>query len=804
MIEETSASSPRTRAEEAAAWAGLLLVLAPLLIRAMSPLANLPYWDLDPLTVPASHLGLGPAGSMTVDACVMFGAGLLMIGTARLPRAGWLLAAAIVLAPPLVLIVYHGWLSPGASLGQQRIGAAWGAAGLAALAVGRAGQDPRLRAVALAAILGAVVAMSVKGAGQVLIENRQTIADFKVDRAKIFAAQGWSPDSPQARSYERRLTQNVATTWLGLSNVYATFAAAAAAGFATLLWASFTTAASKWTTAAAAFGFGLCSLGVILTQSKGGLLALALGLFIVAIAWWLRRTEIELSGRWLLGIGPLLVAGAWGLVVVRGLLGDRLGELSLLFRWFYAQAAVRIGFAHPLVGVGPDGFREAYLLAKNPLSPEDVASPHLVVLDWWACLGVAGLGLAGLLLWRAAITSRALTEPAGLIPASATRPMIRAVAVIAALVTLGCLMLEQAGLTPIAGLIRVGGMAIWILTSVGALLVIQSDRRGRWGVGAAALALVAAVHAQIDVAGSWTQAVGLWAVCVAVGAAGTPPLDAKRRRRGGVGSMLGLACVALSASFVVMVLPGVWRWESSLARASAVVRPVAEVRSLLAGDGRGRESAQQRWEQAAIVLSTELRRPIAPQDAARAAQELQQSRARVAFDILCVSAGPNLRDFATAREASQLAMSLAVEARRAGDPAGAELWRGRAREAVSEPDGVPPPPPRAARLSWLATLHEAWFFETGRPEDARAALELLERSLEQSPYSLSIGWRALSAAIRLEDRTKVLNLAARVATLDDQTGYDRAAVGLSDRQRAWVNGLLNVPEGSAWPAAPGP
>jgi hypothetical protein len=78
-------------------------------------------------------------------------------------------------------------------------------------------------------------------------------------------------------------------------------------------------------------------------------------------------------------------------------IGERMGQLSLLFRWFYMEAAVRIGVGHLPLGVGPDGFQQAYMLAKNPLSPEDVTSSHNMLLDWFATLGV--FGLAWLVLW---------------------------------------------------------------------------------------------------------------------------------------------------------------------------------------------------------------------------------------------------------------------------------------------------------------------------------------------------------------------------------------------------------------------
>ncbi|HQR39835.1 MAG TPA: hypothetical protein PLF26_15715, partial [Blastocatellia bacterium] len=68
--------------------------------------------------------------------------------------------------------------------------------------------------------------LAFRGIEQVFIEHPGTVENFKRNRDAILAAQGWPPDSAMARGYERRLMQAEATGWFGLSNVYASFAAA--------------------------------------------------------------------------------------------------------------------------------------------------------------------------------------------------------------------------------------------------------------------------------------------------------------------------------------------------------------------------------------------------------------------------------------------------------------------------------------------------------------------------------------------------------------------------------------------------
>src|SRR5262249_46234727 len=98
----------------------------------------------------------------------------------------------------------------------------------------------------------------------------------------------------------------------------------------------------------------------------------------------------------------LLIAAALSALVLRGLVGERSGELSLLFRWFYISTAARIIAVHPVLGVGPAGFQDAYQLLKPAISPEEVTSPHSVLFDFTSTLGLFGVAFALLfLLWSA-------------------------------------------------------------------------------------------------------------------------------------------------------------------------------------------------------------------------------------------------------------------------------------------------------------------------------------------------------------------------------------------------------------------
>ena len=109
---------------------------------------------------------------------------------------------------------------------------------------------------------------------------------------------------------------------------------------------------------------------------------------------------------------PAIIAAALLAVIARGLVGERIGELSLLFRWFYMQGATHIFADHWLLGVGPADFKDAYMIAKPATSPEDVSSPHSILLDWVATLGLGGLAWCVLFLVWSSAAGRALAARA--------------------------------------------------------------------------------------------------------------------------------------------------------------------------------------------------------------------------------------------------------------------------------------------------------------------------------------------------------------------------------------------------------
>ncbi|MDP1660558.1 MAG: O-antigen ligase family protein, partial [Phycisphaerales bacterium] len=579
---------------------GVALVLVPMLVRLQTPLDLLPYWDGDPFTQEASVIGLTPGLSLYGDVVSLIGAAVLL---ALAPRRGRIatLAGAVMVAAGAAACAWH--LSLHAFNAKEAItSGAWISGVAGAFALWRVAGDRRVRLLVFALIIGAVGLLAAKGAYQVAVEHPATVEAFQRDREAILARNGWSPDSSMAKAYERRLMQTEATGWFGFANVYASFAAAGVAAFGVLAagaWLTWRSARAdeegepgRWPFVLSGAGFVLSAAALAMAGAKGGFAAVLLGVGVALALEWARRRN---AGRavWLRLIGPAAIAAPLLAVIARGAVDERMGELSLLFRWFYMQGAARIFGANWLQGVGPDGFQAAYSLAKNPLSPEDVTSPHSLLWDWAACLGIGGLAWGALLLWMStrlgsgAVAEESASE-AGDDHADETRKLMRAVCLIAALSAVLSIPTQYAAMLPEEALgVRIGGLVVWCVCSCAVLAVAQ--RCIGWRIALAAGACVLLTHTQIEITGVWPQSCGLLLAVVAVAAVPNGcRADADEgeptSRAAGRWPQYVCAAIVLWIGLVALRTAGVARqWESSLADAYTLATPVRELRRQIAG-----------------------------------------------------------------------------------------------------------------------------------------------------------------------------------------------------------------------------
>lgn len=814
-------------------WVSLGLVLVPLAVRATTPSAALPAWDLDPLLVAAPMLGYGPAGSMLMDVLAVGGAGGLLWSGGR-----WSGLTKVLLGLAGVgafSVVAAGWLGHAPSIQDQRIGLAWLAAIVGAVALRHAAQDRRVYAVAGSFVLGLFVLLAAKAGVQYFVENPRTVETFRASRETFFAAQGWTAESAMARAYERRLTDPAATTWLALANVLGSFMAAGAVAFAGLAVAAGRIPEGVWggagrprgLVAASLVGAAACLAGLAMAGGKGAPMAAGLGF--AALAWLVlpaRRPAGSARGVVARGLPLLAAAGALVAVLVRGVVGERLGELSLLFRAFYVDAAARIAMAGGALGVGPDGFKEAYLRAKVPLSPEEVSSPHSIFFDYWACLGTAGLAWVVLvlcLLWAAGRgtaaglgAGAAARGDSGAPGGPPVRPLIRLAAGFAALATLGATVLESAGATPETALLRLGGLAAWCVVAGFLVVVFLRATAARLALGAAAVTLAA--HMQIEVTATWPPSAAI--LFALLGLAGAPAFLDERASGGGGGSDalagvggaaavsrwrragpgLGvLAWLAVGAG----VLAPVVRWERLLLAAAADLHPVAELNDLLERSSTA-DSAAGRARllgEARAHLESELARAI-PDDPAALQAAAEQLR-RVAIGSAMERLSRSLAIFPTFqvwRERSRLALTAARDAVETRDRETAS----RLLELAAAPADPPGDrltgkgSPLAGVHVWRATAARARFELLGDRQGLADAVLHLETAAELDPYSVHHPVALAALHPLLGDAGKGAAWARRALEVNRLQRLDPGARGLSAAQEAALE--AQAAAGGAGPA----
>ena len=414
-----------------------------------------------------------------------------------------------------------------------------------------------IRSFALAALFGGIAAMTLKGLSQHFIEHPASVDMFLSNKQAVFDAQGWSADSAMARSYERRIMQSEATGWFGISNILATFGACATVYFGTLVATALRNKSTRAEIHPLVIAL-MCSVATLaLTQSKGGAVACGVGLFACVVYSTFSTRLAPISVRLLL---PSVAALSLAFIGLRWIIGERLGELSLLFRGFYIEAAIRIFLEHPL-GVGPGGFKDAYLLLKNPLSPEDVASPHSVFFDWISTLGVFGFAWCALVISWLSAARETSTAPSSDDAALSVRPVF----LVLALPALFGAIIERAGATPEAFVVRLGSIFLGLVI---ALAVLRASKKANLIATVGAIAVLIA-HAQIELTPTSTTSAP-WFFALLGALCATTNQSAKPSRASPY--IVSVACVP-----ILFALPSVLSWERSLSIAWLSVRDLPEL-----------------------------------------------------------------------------------------------------------------------------------------------------------------------------------------------------------------------------------
>ena len=150
--------------------------------------------------------------------------------------------------------------------------------------------------------------------------------------------------------------------------------------------------------------------GLAITKSKGAIAAsiVAAAMFIIYLCWGQLLSKHKKA---VLIIFLLACLAGTGAVVLYGMTHDSLpGGNSMLVRWQYWAASVKMYTQHPLTGVGPGNFANYYFHYKPAASPETIADPHcflLAILTQYGPIGFIGfLAMIFIPLFKIAFASR--------------------------------------------------------------------------------------------------------------------------------------------------------------------------------------------------------------------------------------------------------------------------------------------------------------------------------------------------------------------------------------------------------------
>lgn len=243
-------------------------------------------------------------------------------------------------------------------------------------------------------LVGIAIALSVHGLYQYGVTFPAMRARFAADPQQICRESGINPDSSSTEYelFRNRIESKEPLATFSLTN---SLAGLLAPSLVLLLAAIL----QQWknlglTRALGLLGFAaVVGLTLVLTKSRTGYLAVAMGLGLLAIGIspWGERFRWSLLLLVALG-GFVLAVGA---VAAGGLDVEVLSEApkSLLYRLEYWQASGRMLLDHPLMGIGLGNFQANYSAYKLPQASEVIAEPHNV----WVELATAG-GIPAMIL----------------------------------------------------------------------------------------------------------------------------------------------------------------------------------------------------------------------------------------------------------------------------------------------------------------------------------------------------------------------------------------------------------------------
>ena len=493
-------------------------------------------FDVDPVFDPAPFAGLGPAGSLCVDAVIALSAAFILAECASLWALALLLVAGLA---SISIFQIHGV----GVAGTPWRGATWIAGFVAAAAAFSLARSPQNTAkIAWTVLVTCLIAVAgawwMRGAWQWCVEQPAVVEFFHsgTREATFYADHGWDADGPQAAAYVRRLSQREMSGWFGMANIFAgLFAAITVACVALGAWLPRRDQIIAFILAL------LCAIIPLANGSKGAIVAMLLGLAFLVIT---RRVRVAPNTLAIGAVALILLCAV--AAPLRALLSeDALGqERSLLFRSQYITGAWRIFLHQPWTGSGIDGFQDAFLRFRPVDAVDAVQSAHSVFFDWLAQIGIAGIPMILSVFALIFVTVKGSVDVATNQPHRATQ-WLQSLATLAVVIA-GTLALEfeahsldQESLAArLVGVVLAASFAWWLLPRI----ILHSLAPS---ILVAAAALTIWIDGQIEMT-LWNPGSMIWGcVVLAVSVPRSPPTH-RRWFDGGVQWFAAVAAILFS------------------------------------------------------------------------------------------------------------------------------------------------------------------------------------------------------------------------------------------------------------------
>jgi len=230
-------------------------------------------------------------------------------------------------------------------------------------------------------------------------EIDQTWKQYVETRDDFWAKQGKTLDDPSVKMFEARMLSRDNGGFFFHGNLGGMY-------LATVLFVSLALVVQRFSTRRQPYGIPwligsiLLTLfilsALVLTMSKGAILAALLTLVTIAVIWRLRSVLARHFRAAVIGT-VLLIALVSATVIGHGLARKTLPTLSMAYRWQYWVASYAMFKDHPFAGVGLNNFGHYYQQYKLPEAEEEITSPHNFVVQGFTELGFLG-GLGFMLL----------------------------------------------------------------------------------------------------------------------------------------------------------------------------------------------------------------------------------------------------------------------------------------------------------------------------------------------------------------------------------------------------------------------